>query len=97
MSAHNLYFEQKYEKYQNFLSKNFHFLVVKVSVYLNMRVFVMTSNSKKGSTPKKVLAPTGSKFFPFKVVSFWKGGENLFDGIVSSESVSVALKQKVSV
>ena len=40
-STHNLCFEQKYEKYQNFLSENFHFLVVKFSVYLNMRVFVM--------------------------------------------------------
>ena len=25
MSTHNLCFEQKYEKYQNFLSENFHF------------------------------------------------------------------------
>ena len=41
-STHNLCFEQKYEKYQNFLSKNCHFLVVKFSVYLNRRVFVMT-------------------------------------------------------
>ena len=40
-STHNLYFEQKYEKYQNFLSENFHFLVVKFSVYLNRHVFVM--------------------------------------------------------
>ena len=38
---HNLYFEQKYEKYQNFLSENFHFLVVKFSVYKNRHVFVM--------------------------------------------------------
>ena len=38
---HNLCFEQKYEKYQNFLSENFLFLVVKFSVYLNRRVFVM--------------------------------------------------------
>ena len=45
MSTHNLCFEQKYEKYQNFLSKNFHFLVVKFSVYLNRRVFVMGENS----------------------------------------------------
>ena len=37
----NLCFEQKYEKYRNFLSENFHFLVVKFSVYLNRRVFVM--------------------------------------------------------
>ena len=40
-STHNLCFEQKYEKYQNFLSENFIFLVVKLSVYLNRRVFVM--------------------------------------------------------
>ena len=33
--------EQKNEKYQKFLSENFHFLVVKFSVYLNRRVFVM--------------------------------------------------------
>ena len=41
MSAHNLYFEWKYENYQNFLSSSFHFLVVKFSVYLNRHVFVM--------------------------------------------------------
>ena len=41
MSTHNLSFEQKYEKYQNFFSENLHFLVVKFSVYLNRRVFVM--------------------------------------------------------
>ena len=29
------------EKYQNFLSENFPFLVVKFSIYLNRRVFVM--------------------------------------------------------
>ena len=29
------------KKYQNFLSENFHFLVVKFSVYLNRHVFVM--------------------------------------------------------
>ena len=34
-------YEQKYEKYQNFLSENFQFLVVKCSIYLNRRVFVM--------------------------------------------------------
>ena len=42
MSTHNLCFEQKYEKYQNFLFENFHFFVVKFSVYLNRHVFVMT-------------------------------------------------------
>ena len=41
MRTHNLCFEQKYEKYQNFSSENFHFLVVKFSIYLNWRVFVM--------------------------------------------------------
>ena len=43
MSTHNLCFEQQCEIYQNFLSENFHFLVVKFSVYmyLNKQVFVM--------------------------------------------------------
>ena len=41
MSSHNLCFEQKYEKYQSFLSENFPFLVVKFSVYLNKHVFIM--------------------------------------------------------
>ena len=43
MGTLNLCFEQKYEKYQNFLSENFPFLVVKFSVYLNRHVFVMDS------------------------------------------------------
>ena len=38
---HNLYFEQKYEKYQNFLSENFQFLEVNFSIYLNRHVVVM--------------------------------------------------------
>ena len=41
MSTHNLCFEQKYEKYQIFLSENFKFLEVKFSMYLNRHVFVM--------------------------------------------------------
>ena len=44
-STHNLCFEQKYEKYQNFLSENFHFSVVKFSVHLNRCVFVMSRQS----------------------------------------------------
>ena len=40
-STHNLCFEQKYEKYQIFYLKFFIFLVVKFSIYLNRRVFVM--------------------------------------------------------
>ena len=43
MSTRNLCFEEKYEKYQDFLSENFHFLVVKFSVHLNRHVFVMIS------------------------------------------------------
>ena len=56
-SIHNLCFEQKYEKYQNFLSENFlsffffffffFFFVVKFSVYLNRYVFIMSSIAKK--------------------------------------------------
>ena len=47
MSTHNLCLEQKYEKILDFLFENFHFffffffLVVKFSVYLNRRVFVI--------------------------------------------------------
>ena len=41
MSTHKLCFEQKYEKYQSFLSENFQFLEVKLSTYLNRRVFIM--------------------------------------------------------
>ena len=41
MSTHNLYFEQEYETYPNFLSNNFPFSVVKFLIYLNRRVFVM--------------------------------------------------------
>ena len=51
-STHNLCFEQKYEKkMSDVLSKNFLFLFleVKISIYLNRRVFVMRNeqNSKK--------------------------------------------------
>ena len=41
---HNLCFEQKYKKYQDFYLKIFIFLVVKFSVYLNRHVFVMIRN-----------------------------------------------------
>ena len=40
-NTNNLCFEQKYRKYQNFLSENFPFLVVKFSIYLNRRVLVI--------------------------------------------------------
>ena len=42
-NTHNLCFEQNYENYQNFSSVRFQFLVVKFSIYLNRRVFVMCS------------------------------------------------------
>ena len=41
MCTHNLCFEQKYEKYESFLSENFQFLEVKFSTYLNRRVYVI--------------------------------------------------------
>ena len=40
MSTHSLCFEQKYEKYQHFYLKT-QFLVVKFSIYLDRRFFVM--------------------------------------------------------
>ena len=44
LSTQNLYFEQKYEIYLNFLSENFYFLVVKFSVYLNRQDFVINKH-----------------------------------------------------
>ena len=46
-STHNLCFEQKHEKYQNFVSENFHFLVVKIPVFLNRHVFIMRDTEGK--------------------------------------------------
>ena len=41
MGTHNLCFEQKYEKYQNFLSGNFPFLVVKFSICIfELAIFI---------------------------------------------------------
>ena len=37
---------QKYEKCQIFLSEKCHFLVVKFSVYLNRRIFVMVNEAE---------------------------------------------------
>ena len=42
-STYNLCFEQKYEKYQRFLSEKFQFLEVKFSTYLHRHVFVMVA------------------------------------------------------
>ena len=41
-STHNLCFEQECEKYQNFLSENVPYLVIKFSIYLNRCIFIMT-------------------------------------------------------
>ena len=57
-STHNLCFEQKHEKYQNFLSDNFlsflfffffffFFFGSKFSIYLNRHLFVITWATKK--------------------------------------------------
>ena len=57
MSTQNLCFEHKYEKYQNF-SLKLSVFVVKFSIYLNRRVFVMLGRNSGKSTkcvqfPKK--------------------------------------------
>ena len=39
--TYNLCFKQECEKYQDFLSENFPFLVVKFSIYLNRRMLVI--------------------------------------------------------
>ena len=46
-TASPICFEQKYEKYQNFLSENFPFLVVKFSIYLKRQVFLIGLIQKK--------------------------------------------------
>ena len=51
MSTHNPYFEQKFEIYQIFLSENFHFLVVKFSVYLNRHDFIIFDVQSRDSFP----------------------------------------------
>ena len=51
----NLCFEQKHEKYQTFLSENFHVLVVKFSVYLNKRVFIMFAIKTPSKNYEKIL------------------------------------------
>ena len=65
--------EQKYEQYQIFLSENFHYLVVKFSVYLNRYIFIMTWSCiriKKGRfhARKIFLSPTTQYFchWPFQ-------------------------------
>ena len=47
---HKLCFVQKFEKYLSFLSENFQFMEMKFSIYLNMHVFVMESNTNGSFT-----------------------------------------------
>ena len=57
---------QKYEKYQYFLSENFQFLVVKFSIYLDRRVFVMRRYAAIGAALKrKEKLPLGANSFFF--------------------------------
>ena len=60
MCTHNLCFEQKYEKYQNFLSKNFHLLVVKFSVYMNRHILVMRIKTIKKYLQFSIRSPARS-------------------------------------
>ena len=57
-STHKLCFKQKYEKYQNFLSENFHILVVKFSAYLNRYVFIMRYGYRRRD---KITTPQSQK------------------------------------
>ena len=80
MSTHNLWFEQKYEKYQNFLSENFCFLAVKFSVYLNKYVFIM-SGSKLFAIP-----PSGLLFGQGKYVIKWSKLFDIYHRFCDTES-----------
>ena len=53
--THNLCFEQKYEKYQIFLSENFMFSEIKFSIYLNRRIFVIKIKEFAPLSPNSVL------------------------------------------
>ena len=67
MSTYNLCFEQRYEKYQNFLSEKFYLLVVKFSAYLNRHVFVLTTDGlvKTHCISKLARLSFQSNLFPF--------------------------------
>ena len=67
-STRNLCFEQKCEKYQNFLSDNFHFLVVKFLVYLNRRVLVMKTCVTSNDSVHVVPVPSMGTLF---VILLW--------------------------
>ena len=56
MDTHNLCFEQKHEKYQNFYPNNLHFLVIKFSVYLNRLVLFVCVEVLRPSQPSGVMS-----------------------------------------
>ena len=61
--SHDICFQQKYEKYQSFLYKNFQFLVVKFSIYLNRHVLLV---------PRKILVKKKQLYYkslPFFTIS----------------------------
>ena len=73
-STHNLCFEQKYEKYQNFSSENVQFLEVKFSIYLNRRVFLMicipvfnANSADPDPTPLSVVSVLGLHCLPLSL------------------------------
>ena len=74
-STQNLCFERKYEKYQIFFSENFHFLVVKFSVHLNRRVYVMVFGYKTSSNDSFV---SYMLFCQCKCTVFLKLSQNYF-------------------
>ena len=60
-STYNLYYEQKISEFF-FLSENFQFLEVNLSIYLNRRILVMNTNDSFTATdPNLFLSPR--KFF----------------------------------
>ena len=70
MSTHNLLcFEQKYEKNQNILSENVLILVVKYSVHLNRRVFVMLQEYGAFNRWLKLNCAGRLKYFMYTCIS----------------------------
>ena len=71
-STHNLCFKQKKEKYQGFYFNHFQILEVKISINLNMRVFVMATciTLPAEECVLKYFWPTGTRNYPKTIMSF---------------------------
>ena len=82
MSTHNLCFEQKYEKYQSFLSENFQFLEVKFSIYLYRHVFVMIISIQK------IIFVVSVQY-----ISFGFSLESLGNMLMNSQNISFFVKK----